>query len=326
VIVLADLPSLDDRALDLIETRVRAGAGLLIFAGARAKASEYNEKLYREGGGLMPARLVERLERDGEAITPIDVDLSHPALRIFASPSDGDLRRVSIRGHWKTHTSPADVRVLARIDRSTPWILERAFGDGRVILVTTSATPADSNFPRTPLFVPVLHRLVRHLALGVRDDKATYQGEPLEVALHAGEENGSITVIGPDSMTHPVAQVDAGRPRARSEATGDVGFYTFRIAQRERVVRSTLRAVNVDPRESDLTRVPVDRLDPLASAIELRIVREIEETRGSVFTEKARVERWPHLLAAALLFLFVELALLSQFAKSRAPWTPGDAA
>ena len=325
-IILADLPSLDDDTSDLIESRVRSGAGLLVFAGARAKASEYDERLHRGGAGLMPTRLVQRIERPGEAVTPIDVDLSHPALSVFASPDDGDLRRVPIHAHWTTGSLPADARVLARIDRSTPWILERDLGGGRVILVTTSATPADSDLPRTPLFVPVLHGLVRHLALEPRDGEATNQGEPLEVTLREGEENASITVTGPDSSPLPTARIDDGRPRWRCEDTTDPGFYTFHITREEHGARSTMRAVNVDPRESNLTRIPTDRLDPLRTAVGLRVVRDVHETRGGDLTAKAQVERWPHVLAAALLLLFLELALLSRLGRGRAPWTARAAA
>ena len=87
-----------------------------------------------------------------------------------------------------------------------------------------------------------------------------------------------------------------------------------------------MRAVNVDPRESNLTRIPTDRLDPLRTAVGLRVVRDVHETRGGDLTAKAQVERWPHVLAAALLLLFLELALLSRLGRGRAPWTARAAA
>src|SRR5262249_44004976 len=53
VIFLAGVPELGDAALDGLENRVRAGAGLVVFLGPDIKPGFYNNKLFKP---LEPAR------------------------------------------------------------------------------------------------------------------------------------------------------------------------------------------------------------------------------------------------------------------------------
>jgi hypothetical protein len=99
------------------------------------------------------------------------VAVSHPALSIFADPEEGDLSRVSVRRATPVADLTRDAAVLAKLTDGSPWIVERSAGRGKVILFTTSAAMDDSDFPRTPLFLPILHRLVRYAAAPVSETR-----------------------------------------------------------------------------------------------------------------------------------------------------------
>ena len=55
-------------------------------------------------------------------------------------------------------------QVLARFDGGAPALLERRIGTGRVLLWASTLDLAWSDFPLKPVFLPFVHRAVRHLA------------------------------------------------------------------------------------------------------------------------------------------------------------------
>jgi hypothetical protein len=179
-VVLADVERVGEDGAQLLEAHLRRGGGVVVFAGARADAVKYSAVLVRSGQGLLPAELVSRRSAaPQDSFQPGELLTTHPALSLFRDPRQGDLGRVEVRHYWETFVAEASAAyagpsqpaatVLARIEGGGPWILERRFGQGRVILVTTSAEPDDSTLPRTPLFVPLLHRMVLAAASALSD-------------------------------------------------------------------------------------------------------------------------------------------------------------
>jgi hypothetical protein len=57
VIVLANVASLSPERVKELEELVRGGVGLMIFAGEQVDPQLYNDRLYKDGNGLLPARL-----------------------------------------------------------------------------------------------------------------------------------------------------------------------------------------------------------------------------------------------------------------------------
>jgi len=326
VVVLADVPRVPLENAAHLEDWVRAGGGLLVFAGDRVDPDDAARTLVRHGSGLLPCGLVARgAPADGAPPRILDADLAHPALAVFAPPEAGDLRRIAVRGWWKTSPLLAGARVLARLGDGAPWIVERAFGAGRVVLVTTSATPAGSDLPRTPLFVPLVHALSRYLAANDRARPAVFQGAPLEVALDAAETPRAVNVSSPSRPNAPVAYDvfdDGRRRRVVCRDTTRTGFYEFQIDSGALGGRTLTCAVDVDPRESDLRRITLTDLDPLREALGLRVVDRAPPEDGARSVATRPVERWPLCIALALAMLVLELALLARFARERAPWRP----
>ena len=99
-----------------------------------------------------------------------------------------------------------NARVLVALDGGIPWIVERPHGKGRVIFVASSAEPRDSDLPRTPLFLPLVHRLVRYLAAPVTDaPDAETTGE----ALVVDPEESVVERTAPDALTPILDALDA---------------------------------------------------------------------------------------------------------------------
>jgi len=86
-VVLANVYRLSDPTVESLERYVRNGGGVLIYLGDQVDADLTNASLYREGNGLLPARLIEAVVPAEPVFLQID-DPLHPTVRGLAR--DGD--------------------------------------------------------------------------------------------------------------------------------------------------------------------------------------------------------------------------------------------
>jgi hypothetical protein len=131
---------------------------------------------------------------------------------------------VTARGFAKAVEVAPGASVLARFSAERPWILEKATGQGKVVLMTTSATPADSDLPLTPLFLPLLHRLARYLAAPDPSGRTVLAGEAISLPLEPVFAGGEAHAIGPSGARLPMRiALEAGEVRATLDDTAAAG-------------------------------------------------------------------------------------------------------
>jgi hypothetical protein len=169
VVILSNVPDLPIAQIAPLEQFVQAGGGLAILPGDRCDPKFYNEVLgssMRPRGGLLPADLRSRLGAPGgvEAMHIIEADADHPLLARFKGPLRGAL--ATIRIYQAYGLSPRDGWTLASMDHQMPLIVEREYGQGRVILFATLPKPSWTDWPVRRAFIPLASALVNYLAGG----------------------------------------------------------------------------------------------------------------------------------------------------------------
>jgi hypothetical protein len=328
VVVLAELPRQAEAAAAL-ESFVVSGGGLLAFSPEAAEFPFWNEHFFRGGRGILPASLSGRARDAGPGEHPRDLLTAHPALSIFSTPEEGDLSRITIGAWTRAGELSRDAQVLSRIDADSPWIVEKRAGRGRVIFLTTSAVPGDSDFPLTPLFLPALHHWTRYLAARDPSASSVNLGEPLELPVPPEALGSEAHVIDPLGKRHAVSisAFEAGL-MASFAGTEIPGFYEIHVERpgaegEARRIASRLFAANVSPAESRLDRASEETLAGLRQDFSLEVSRSAGEATGALSAEQVKRERWPQALAVALALLLAELALAGTFARGRAPWARG---
>lgn len=168
VLVLANVASLSESALASVERYVDQGGSLLITVGDRVDTEAWNQAHgpQRLNGGLLPGQF----ENDANVTVSPDAaeqfvgwsDTAHPALGGFASGELGDLNSVSISG--QVHFTVETGRILMETTAGRPLLIERDFGQGRVLLWTSSIDTDWTNFPVHPTFLPWLGHVLAHMA------------------------------------------------------------------------------------------------------------------------------------------------------------------
>ena len=285
-----------------LEHFVAAGGGLFIAVGDRVDAAVWNQRmakllpqplgLSRTAAALPGQRAGETLdERPAERLLPLNRRV--PMLSAFPEQGDGLL---SARFYKYMLLDPvrdtARRNVLLRFESGAPALVERAVGKGRVLLLTTTVDRDWTDLPIRPGFLPLLREAARHL-VGASDDEGAASalvGEPRLLSFTGGAQ--AVEVRRPDGSVW-VGKRGHGEASIMFAGTDQIGIYRVRSADADGTFAAQPAqdfAVNLDPRESDPTRLAAEkRPDRVAAA-----------RTGSAKPPKHRVELW-HMLSALLI-------------------------
>ena len=163
-VVLANVSGLEADDAKRLAAFVRNGGGLLIFGGDRV-TTEGSRALLQ--AGLIPGTLGANRANEDLPFRIDAWDKEHSILAPFADPQHGDLQRLTFRGC--TPLLAADgADVLATFGDGTPALVEHALGKGRVLWFASPCDLSWSDWPRTSLFLPLVHQMVGRLT-GLND-------------------------------------------------------------------------------------------------------------------------------------------------------------
>jgi len=158
-VVLANVGSVSEPDARRLAAFVREGGGLVIICGDRVEADGYRDLAVAgiDAGTILGPRPMDvvpwRLEGWED---------DHPVLRAFEDPEHGDLRSLAFRSI--TGIAPHDrSKVVARFQEGIPALLETTLGKGKVLWLTTSCGLQWSDLPRSRLFLPLVHEILRYL-------------------------------------------------------------------------------------------------------------------------------------------------------------------
>ncbi|HEX8324867.1 MAG TPA: BatA domain-containing protein, partial [Tepidisphaeraceae bacterium] len=140
--VLADVAALSEARVAELDKRVRAGASLMIFVGDRTDIGLFNDRLYANGRGLLPAKLAGVVD---SAATGLVIEPAQASpLEQMAKLTPAALARVQTKKYMSIEPTDAKgmnagadgVRVLARWNTSEApaAVVEKRVGRGSVVL------------------------------------------------------------------------------------------------------------------------------------------------------------------------------------------------
>jgi hypothetical protein len=225
----AGVPTLDERDLVVLANAgplpaveaqrlgdfVRAGGGLLVFVGENVTPAAA-ETL--SAAGLVPGRI-------GDIVRAIDLplrwqswDASHPLLAPFADPQTGDLRRLAFDARTTIEPS-ADARVLADFNDGAPALVKHRLGQGRVLWFASSCGRSWSDWPRSRLFVPLIHQMLGDLA-------GLTGGGPIRQLVLEGAETSREPGVYPDGQRWLVVNPS---PRESETERVEIGEFADRF-------------------------------------------------------------------------------------------------
>jgi hypothetical protein len=340
-IYLLDVPRLDEPAINRLEEYVKEGGGLAFFVGENTNKTHYTERLYQDGNGLFPMPI----EGDGllaEELLENTPDINatpHPIFTALLDERNPLIRLVSIERYlrpkpgWKPPQVGA-IKVIATLRNGDPFVLEKQFGDGRILAFTTSISPKWNNWAQTPPFVVAILKTQSYLASSIRRDDPRRVGAPLEIQIDSTIQKADVTFIMPSPKRDRREQFDTSadgpadataligaignlpRDKVTDRKTDRSGVYEAWTFTKEDVLEIRRWAVNVDSHEGELAIVTeedlLQKLDPLKAKIRLAEDYNYQASENSGFNRSM-------MLFCLLIPLLIGEQLLAFFASYHPP-------
>lgn len=309
VLVLANIERFTDAQSRAIEQYVYGGGGVLIAPGSLSRAGNYNDQLWREGSGILPAQLEDATSADGaDATSIVGYDPSSPVFQ-FLHDRPELMLSATIGRYFPADATTADAHVLAWYTSGSPFLIESRAGRGKVLLMTTSLDADWSTLPLSNFYLPFVQSAVRYLAAGTLPSRDVRIGEPINVTFD-DILSDSATIELPDGSQRqvPIAQFGAGSELHFTD-TRDPGIYRVHVRDQkgDRVLAFAARA----PRdESDLTQLTEKQWARLEEGLHVRRIDPTERpVAAAVAGDRDGYDLAPWMLAGALLLGAAELGL-----------------
>jgi hypothetical protein len=235
------------------------GGGLFVSLGDQIDSDRYEDGI----GTLLPRklRLVKTAAERGtenaakSAAHFAKVDFNHPVLSIFSGEARTSFVTSRTFRYFLLEPGSDAMRVIAAYDDGAPALVEGTRGRGRVIVYTSTVDRDWSDWPIQPSFLPTLQRAASYLAgaLDEREAKSVAVGDPMPIEPPPGVE--IVGVVGPDGKEQPIRHGEKGPYVGSTDLPGIYRVKGHTAKERDRVIEELGFSVQVDPRESDTTRL-----------------------------------------------------------------------
>lgn len=159
LVVLANVAGLNAGDAQRLAGFVRQGGGLLVFTGENVRRDGSRDL---EAAGLSVGTVGAVVRADTLPWRLETWDRQHPLLRPFNDPQYGDLHRPAFRAITRIEPA-ADAKILARFRGGEAALVEKKLGSGRVLWFATACDLDWGDWPRSRLYVPMLHQMLGYL-------------------------------------------------------------------------------------------------------------------------------------------------------------------
>ena len=263
------------------------------------------------------ANLGQWLGADGVVIRDIassdyallhSLKLDDPVLAVFRDARFSDFTNLHFWKHRELQNLPDEgIDVLARFDSGAPAWLAARRGDGRLLVMASGWTPADSQLALSTKFIPLLYSILQPVLEGKTQSRQFVVGSKVNVTrFNNGQAGGDVTVmpLGDGAAAIPVDTVFTPAAPGLYTAKGSGWSETF--------------AVNLTAAESRTEPIVMEQFKkiglPMSAPAAAPLAVEVAKK-----TETHRREYWQWALAAVLLFVTLETVLAAKGSRTAEP-------
>jgi len=263
------------------------------------------------------ANLGQWLGADGVVIRDIassdyallhSLKLDDPVLAVFRDARFSDFTNLHFWKHRELQNLPDEgIDVLARFDSGAPAWLAARRGDGRLLVMASGWTPADSQLALSTKFIPLLYSILQPVLEGKTQSRQFVVGSKVNVTrFNNGQAGGDVTVMPPGDGAAAIPVDTVFTPAAP-------GLYTAKGSG-----WSETFAVNLTSAESRTEPIVMEQFQKLGLPMSTPATATLA-VESAKKTETHRREYWQWALAAVLLFVTLETVLAAKGSRTAEP-------
>ena len=317
VIFLAAADPLPPPVVTALAAFVNEGGGLVVMPGDATPAGLFLDPPWPD---LLPAAVNLPSEPSQGAIEP--GPYNHPLLTLWNDPAAGNLAALRFAKVFSLDPiKTPEVSIALRLADTTPVIMERTVGKGRVVLFAAPPVPTWTNLPLHPAFVPLMHRLYAATARASSLKLNLAPGDTFQAPVPIEQLNRDVYVRAPGEDAKPVAvgrtELVGTQAMLRARTAAAAGRYTVYVGQNERP--DFYFAVQSPADESDLKTVPANILATASSTPASGSPASASPSSAPAPSAPLLTARqlWTIALAAAAFLSCTELLLALRSSRSR---------
>ncbi len=301
-IFLCNALPLSGPAINAIEEYVRQGGLLVVFPGMSAGIDAYANWSCLPGTPVEIAEVPLSLRRR----TLTWDKPRHPMLRPLREANS--VPPITVRRSLVWEKLHEETESLVSMGAGLPFLLDRPFGSGRVLLFAVAADRTWSDLPLSPFYLPLVAQCIDYSAgLGAKTPYA-WATDSMPLSGLIPDNPAGLSLRGPDRKAVPIrSNVEQGRTVMIAEDLHTPGVYTMTGASLPEETNAI--AINLPRTESDLTPIETADLRQRLGIAEIYLSGDTESLMRTV--EEHRIGRTygEHLLWAALILVIIEFSL-----------------
>lgn len=332
VIFLCNVDEASSDRINSLGQWISDGGALVIMPGNQVRASTFNESFYKDGKGLSPIGLVD-MAGDPTMSKWVNFEVDpqiHPALQLIVDSDATSLARVDIFSWWRSRFDSQQVGRTFQIplrlnDRdNSPAMVDRSWGNGRVIVFSIPGDGDWTMWPSSPTFAPVMLDLMDYLIGSAGEMSSVEIGSPINYPVDLSVYDNRVSLRDPnnekvEAVARPLDDTEASREselyRVQFDSVQRRGFYELGLKRHSGETESVLFASNLDPRESQLKRIPKSNLEGDFFGDKVTLVTAEELNKQTV--SGGNTEIWLQVLFLLFAVLVVEQFLGWWFGRRR---------
>ena len=324
-VVLCNVAEFKSAEVSALDAFLKQGGGVVVFGGDAVVADSYNQMLYKNGEGILPASVEATIgdARSKQGAFEFDArDFKHPIVNPFQGAPANVIAGLTGAKTWQYAKLkiPSDGKTQAKValyfNSGDPAIIEAPRFRGRVIQVATSADVGWTTWPLHQSYPPIMEQIVLEAASGRLSERNVRVGQPLDRALPALAGGANVEVIRPDDA----------RVAAKLQPGADVSLFHFEDTDLAGLYRAkfaaplgteSLFAANPDPSESDPAKLDRAALAEAVPGWKFSYLTNWKDLSQSATSVGRRGELHRPLLYALLAMLLVESVMAWWFGHHR---------
>ncbi len=250
VLILANVSGFTAAEAERVKSYVNSGGGLIITVGDQVDSNIYQQHLGGIDNPLLPCTF---MQASGDAIGKetfqviASVEYRHPIFMPFSNPNHGDFAKGRFYRYFQS-VPTTDSTVIAAYDDGNPAIVEKIYGNGRVLCYTSTIDREWNDLPIHGVYLPFLHETIKYLALKQAGQIPDYRvGDGVEYSGSQESAGKEVAVFDPDEKETRFNLSEQGN--LFFENSENPGIYSIHKSGE----KPHFFVVNVDTVESDLT-------------------------------------------------------------------------
>ena len=310
VVVMNNVLTVSPSSAKRLKRFVSEGGGLIVFAGDRVEASDYNQSLGAAGEGILPAELGEVSSSETEEGWTMEAAKSdHLLARLTARYPEKLLDAIRITKQFEA-TPTENSEVLITSQSGNPVLLSRSTGSGTVLLFTTSASKRWNNLPREPLYAILLQQAVTMLTSNPDRLQLTV-GNDASLLLTKREAGEFVDLLRPDTKEpEEIRVIQNGDQLAAPVSLTKRGIYEIKAEEGKPGVAI---AANVNASESNVRIVESAALSNTLDSTGVRVLNREGSPSKAIKDARRGSELSQRLLLAALIVFILQSILARRF-------------